>query len=156
MWDLPGPGLEPMSPALAGRFSTTAPRGKPFYDFLTTKTAEFILYNPPPELQEYFVPLSATDRDFPFQSQCCGWTGPRGSYYDCKMHLSNIRELWQKNKFITHRSWRVQGTPGATSWGVRGVRVGGRERGPAFCIYRGPGKNAEGFSDSLFTGEFKT
>ena len=28
MWDLPGPGLEPMSPALAGRFSTTAPPGK--------------------------------------------------------------------------------------------------------------------------------
>ena len=25
MWDLPGPGLEPMSPALAGGFSTTAP-----------------------------------------------------------------------------------------------------------------------------------
>ena len=30
MWDLPRPGLEPMSPALAGRFSTTAPPGKPF------------------------------------------------------------------------------------------------------------------------------
>ena len=29
MWDPPGPGLEPMSPALAGRFSTTAPPGKP-------------------------------------------------------------------------------------------------------------------------------
>ena len=29
MWDIPGPGLEPMSPALAGRFSTTAPPGKP-------------------------------------------------------------------------------------------------------------------------------
>ena len=29
MWDLPRPGLEPVSPALAGRFSTTAPRGKP-------------------------------------------------------------------------------------------------------------------------------
>ena len=29
MWDLPRPGLEPMSPALAGRFSTTAPPGKP-------------------------------------------------------------------------------------------------------------------------------
>ena len=28
MWDLPGPGLEPMSPALAGRFLTTAPPGK--------------------------------------------------------------------------------------------------------------------------------
>ena len=29
MWDLPKPGLEPVSPALAGRLSTTAPPGKP-------------------------------------------------------------------------------------------------------------------------------
>ena len=29
MRDLPRPGLEPVSPALAGRFSTTAPPGKP-------------------------------------------------------------------------------------------------------------------------------
>ena len=29
MWDPPRPGLEPGSPALAGRFSTTAPPGKP-------------------------------------------------------------------------------------------------------------------------------
>ena len=29
MWDLPGPGLEPVSPALAGRFLTTVPPGKP-------------------------------------------------------------------------------------------------------------------------------
>ena len=29
MWDLPRPGLEPVSPALAGRFSTTAPPGNP-------------------------------------------------------------------------------------------------------------------------------
>ena len=29
MWDLPRPGLEPASPALAGGFSTTAPPGKP-------------------------------------------------------------------------------------------------------------------------------
>ena len=28
MWDLPGPGLEPMAPALAGGFLTTAPPGK--------------------------------------------------------------------------------------------------------------------------------
>ena len=28
-WDLPRPGLEPASPALAGRLSTTAPPGKP-------------------------------------------------------------------------------------------------------------------------------
>ena len=29
MWDFPKPGLEPVSPALAGGFSTTAPPGKP-------------------------------------------------------------------------------------------------------------------------------
>ena len=29
MWDLPGLGLEPVSPALAGRLPTTAPPGKP-------------------------------------------------------------------------------------------------------------------------------
>ncbi len=31
MWDLPRPGLEPVSPALAGRFSTTVPPGKALF-----------------------------------------------------------------------------------------------------------------------------
>ena len=31
MWDLPRPGLEPMSPALAGGFLTTAPSGNSLY-----------------------------------------------------------------------------------------------------------------------------
>ena len=34
MWDLPRPGLEPVSPALAGGFSTTAPPGKPLKNIL--------------------------------------------------------------------------------------------------------------------------
>ena len=34
MWYLPRPGLEPVSPASAGRFSTTAPPGKPPAAFL--------------------------------------------------------------------------------------------------------------------------
>ena len=33
MWDPPGPGLEPVSPALAGGFLTTAPPGKPLVGF---------------------------------------------------------------------------------------------------------------------------
>ena len=38
MWDLPRPELELVSPALAGRFSTTAPPGKPsILNFLTLK-----------------------------------------------------------------------------------------------------------------------
>ena len=32
MWDLPKPELEPVSPALAGRFSITVPPGKPPQD----------------------------------------------------------------------------------------------------------------------------
>ena len=39
MWDLPRPGLVPVSPALAGRVSTTVPPGKPYTSFLY-----FILY----------------------------------------------------------------------------------------------------------------
>ena len=34
MWDPPRPGLEPVSPALAGRFSTTAPPGKPAFTLI--------------------------------------------------------------------------------------------------------------------------
>ena len=34
MWDLPGPGLEPVSPALAGGFLTTVPLGQSLCDFL--------------------------------------------------------------------------------------------------------------------------
>ena len=34
MWDLPGPEIEPMFPALEGRFSTTEPPGKPTSDRL--------------------------------------------------------------------------------------------------------------------------
>ena len=43
MWDLPRPGLEPVSPALAGRFSTTAPPVKPnsIFFFIGVKS----LYN---------------------------------------------------------------------------------------------------------------
>ena len=36
MWDLPRPGLEPVSPALAGGLPTTAPPGKPHVRLLRT------------------------------------------------------------------------------------------------------------------------
>ena len=42
MWDPPRPGLEPVSPALAGRFSTTAPPGKPHkINFLKRETDQW-------------------------------------------------------------------------------------------------------------------
>ena len=37
MWDLPGPGMEPASPALAGGFLTTAPPGKSLFHLFITR-----------------------------------------------------------------------------------------------------------------------
>ena len=34
MWDRPGPGMEPVSSALAGGFFTTGPLGKPYLELL--------------------------------------------------------------------------------------------------------------------------
>ena len=53
MWDLPRPGLEPVSPALAGRLSTTEPPGKPpillfktwIFKKLTTESMYFNTHN---------------------------------------------------------------------------------------------------------------
>ena len=54
MWDLPGPGLEPVSPALADGFSTTAPPGKPLqwgFEFIhhphTQETATILAHSAP-------------------------------------------------------------------------------------------------------------
>ena len=44
MWDLPRRGLEPVSPALAGRFSTTAPPGKPHWSILTAQKVNELLH----------------------------------------------------------------------------------------------------------------
>ena len=44
MWDLPGPGLEPVFPALAGRFLTTVPPGKSSLLFLNNDFLKNRLY----------------------------------------------------------------------------------------------------------------
>ena len=42
MWDLPGPGLEPVSPALAGGFLTISPPGKPQLIFELNQTSSLL------------------------------------------------------------------------------------------------------------------
>ena len=44
MWDLPGPGIEPMSPALQGRFLMTGQPGKPSIILLWCVLLRFSLY----------------------------------------------------------------------------------------------------------------
>ena len=41
MWDIPGPGLEPVSPALAGGFLTTVPTGKSLCLFFKVRLEYF-------------------------------------------------------------------------------------------------------------------
>ena len=53
MWDLPRPGFEPVSPALAGRLSTTAPPGKPLKLFF------------------FQVTVTLTQRSESVSHQCC-------------------------------------------------------------------------------------
>ena len=42
MWDLSGPGIEPMSPAFAGKFFTTSPRDALSQDLLTSHTLDIL------------------------------------------------------------------------------------------------------------------
>ena len=59
MWDPPRPGLEPVSPALAGRFSTTAPPGKPSASFLQKA---FLCTTAQQVRADLFVPLTRDRR----------------------------------------------------------------------------------------------
>ena len=43
-WNLPRPGIEPVSPALAGRFLTSGPPGKSYSFILTQTFPRFILF----------------------------------------------------------------------------------------------------------------
>ena len=65
MLGLPRPGLEPMSPALAGRFSTTAPPGKPTLYTLTL--------TPRPSLPQVMTNLLSVSADVPILDISCKW-----------------------------------------------------------------------------------
>ena len=45
MWDLPRPGIEPVSSALAGGFSTTVPPGKPWVFFFFFLVSILFIYS---------------------------------------------------------------------------------------------------------------
>ena len=64
MWDLPGPGLEPVSPALAGGFLTTAPPGKSKNCFLDMifRTLEFCTSPSQTKLVAYFYVCAVSEK----------------------------------------------------------------------------------------------
>ena len=88
MWNLPRPGLEPLSPALAGRFSTTEPPGKPCVCFLMYYLCE--KYFKPITVQYYIV-------------DCVSWV-PMLTLLDLQMHSRNgtcsyVGDLLQRQLF---------------------------------------------------------
>ena len=64
MWDLPGPGPEPMSPALAGRFLTTAPPGKSLWIDLTFPPLLLISALHAGQFHQIHVPIILPDFKF--------------------------------------------------------------------------------------------
>lgn len=86
-------------------------------------------------------------------NQCCGWTSPRGSCYDCKTSFShNHQETLKKQKFITYRTWKLPSTPGVTQQGH--WQRGGT--GLRFCFYWGWGWGPGVLPGPLFMDELKT
>ena len=59
LWDLPRPVLEPVSPALAGRFSTIVPPRKPSFTFIITILKKF--YWSTVDLQWFTVDLQCVN-----------------------------------------------------------------------------------------------
>ena len=59
MWDLPRPGLEPVFPALAGRFPTTAPPGKPFSAFISLVCRSTRRFQTEKEKRKHLEPQSS-------------------------------------------------------------------------------------------------
>ena len=43
MWEVPRSGIEPVSPALAGKFLTTGPQGSPREVFLNASKGDYLI-----------------------------------------------------------------------------------------------------------------
>ena len=89
MWDLPGPGIEPVSPALAGGFLTTAPPGKPLISALKFMKLD-VLVHAGHTLKARVSSMGV----LPVQSTgLCAWNGQALNLILCCHHLEILRTL---------------------------------------------------------------
>ena len=73
MWDIPGPGLKPVSPALAGGFLTTVPTREALLCMFLLRSCVSLILCPcrlldlffPPEGSENFLSLKSNSLGFP-------------------------------------------------------------------------------------------
>ena len=90
MWDLPGPGLKPVSPALAGGFLTTAPPGKP-REILSYLFC--ILY------------LLVDSCLIKSEASLISWLGPSASWEDLGEPLLYCQHRAHEGNFVTWVFW---------------------------------------------------
>ena len=88
MWDLPRPGLEPVSPALAGRFSTTAPPEKPQFQFFKEPP-----YHSPQWLYQFIFPSKKIDFIFLEQFQVHSKTEQKAESFHILLALTHAQPL---------------------------------------------------------------
>ena len=116
MWDPPRPGLAPMSPASAGRLSTTAPPGKPDTVLLIVVT---MLYIRSPELSHLITgSLYPLTNISPFPHPYSPWQPP--FLFSISMSLGffyipSVSEVMQRLSFcltcFTHHTTGPSGEP---------------------------------------------
>ena len=109
MWDLPGPGIEPVSPALAGGFLTTVPPGKSQGDHYLT-TAVFPFRSFPVYVQIYMYILGIFLKNKIAFDICCSTALPQqctGTAFRDDIFGYDILLLpWESQVLIAHDSWR--------------------------------------------------
>ena len=88
MWDLPGPGLEPVSPALAGGFLTTASPGKPLLEGFDQRRSTKRLRHGRCEQKQF-------RGNYP----CLGW----GVYFPLISDIEKVKGLVQEHKTLQSR-----------------------------------------------------
>ena len=101
MWDLPRPGLEPLSPELAGRFSTTVPPGKPSgcyfkWNFLNNSFCNCFLLRYKTQTNFYICFYSVT-----LLNSCIS----SGSYFPGFLGFSTLTIVLSVNKESLHLSF---------------------------------------------------
>ena len=70
----------------------------------------------------------------PINNQCCSWTSPCGSSYDCKMPPSGD---FERDEVYYLKCWKLHDTPGTTQ--------GGHSSGLGVCVYWGREDGCLGF-----------
>jgi len=116
MWDPPGPGIKPRSPALAGRFFTTEPPVKPsVYFFVLTQVKGFpsgsVVKNLPANTEDVgWIPgsgrLPRGGNGNPLQYSCLGNPINRGTWWATAYGVSKS-QTWLSDWACTQNSWFI-------------------------------------------------